>query len=173
MHPENLNLQFSYQPNRYVHFTGGVSNTPEPGGQTIQFSGAVSGLATTSANGSFSATLKATSLGQVSVTSISQPCVTVSVTLVGGQPVISNLQAVNEGNGVWLITGSVSGAPKQGETVDFGGIAPLEGKSVAVGTDGSFSLCVVIPGGQGGMVWAQAIDWWGDSSSTVQTPADC
>ena len=170
---ETLNLQFAYQPNKYVQFSGGVSNTPNPGGQTIQFSGAVSGTATTAANGSFSATLKANDLGAVNVTSISQPCNTVTVTLVSGQPVISNFQAFNEGNGMWLFTGTVSGAPTQGEVVDFGGIAALEGKSVAVNADGSFSFCVVVQGGQGGMVWAEAVDWWGNTSNAAQAPVGC
>jgi hypothetical protein len=170
---ENLNLQFTYQPNRQVLFTGGVSNTQNPGGQTIQFSGAVDGTATTAANGSFSATLKANSLGAVNVTSVSQPCNTVTVTLAAGQPVISNFQAVNEGNGVWLFTGTVTGAPTQGETVDFGGIAPLVGQSTTVSGSGSFRFYAVVPGGQGGMAWAEAVDRWGDTSNAAQAPVGC
>jgi hypothetical protein len=171
--PENLNLQFAYQPNRQVLFTGGVSDTLVPGGQTIQFSGAVNGTATTDASGSFSVILKATSLGQVNVTSASQPCNTVTVTLKSGQPVISNFQAVCQGNGVWLFTGTVTGAPTQGEVINFGGITALTGKSVTVNGDGTFSFYGVVAGGQGGIAWAQAVDWWGDTSEEAMTSVPC
>jgi hypothetical protein len=167
---ENLNMQFTYEPNKQVLFTGGVSNTPNPGGQTIQFSGAVSGDTTTSANGSFSVSLPATSLGGVSATSISQPSNTVTVTLVSQQPVITNFQAINEGNGMWLFTGSVSGPPTQGEVVNFGGIVPLTGKSVTVNADGTFSFVGMVAVGQGGTAWAEAVDWWGETSNAAQAP---
>jgi hypothetical protein len=170
---ENINMQVTYDPNRQVTLTGGVSNTPTPGGQTIQFGGIVSGTTTTNAFGSFSITLPVKELGQVTATSTSQPCNTASANLVSQQPVITNFKAINEGNGVWLFTGSVSGPPTQGEVVDFGGILPLTGKSVAVNADGTFSFCGMVACGQGGIAWAEAVDWWGDTSNPAQTPVTC
>jgi hypothetical protein len=170
---EQISLNVTYLPNRQVTLAGDVTNTPMPGGQTIQFGGVVGGTTTTDAGGNFSATLKAQALGQATATSLSMPSNTASVTLVSQQPVISNFQAVCQGNGVWLFSGTVSGPPTQGEVVTFGGITALNGQSVSVNADGTFSFYGVVAGGQGGVAWAEAVDWWGETSQAAMANVPC
>jgi hypothetical protein len=171
---ETLSMIVTYDPGKYVTLTGQVTGTNIRGNQTIQFSGVVIGTTTTDMNGNYSATLKAQNLGSVTaVATGGLYCNPVTATLVSQVPTITNFKAINEGNGVWLFTGSVSGPPTQGEVVDFGGIGALQSTQVAVNSNGTFSFTAMVPIGGGGVAWAEAVDWWGDTSQGVTTNVTC
>jgi hypothetical protein len=112
-------------------------------------------------------------LGQVSASSADGRSNTVQSTLASQVPTISNFEAVCEGGGIWMFSGTVTGAPTQGEVVNFGNIPALKGRSVTVNPDGAFSFFCTIAGGQGGVATAQAVDWWGDRSAIAKSSVDC
>jgi len=171
---EMLCLTVTYQPNQQVTLSGQLYNpNGSSGGQTIDFGGAVSGTATTNSQGQYSVTLKASQLGQVTAVSADGLSNTAQATLVSGTPTISNFSAVPEGGGLWLFTGQVSGAPTQGEVIQFDGLTALAGKSCNVNSDGMFSYYCYVPSGQGGVAVADAVDWWGDTSSDATTAVVC
>lgn len=163
--PEMLCLYITYQPNKQVTLSGDLSNQfgmmPY---RAINLGGVVSGTATTNANGIFSATLTASALGNVTAASADGQSNIAAETLVSETPTITSFEVMSEGSGLWYFSGTVANAPTQGEVVNFGGIKPLLGQSVAVNPDGSFDFWAIVPSGQGGWATAQAVDWWGDTS---------
>jgi len=171
---ESLTLNVTYLPNQQATFSGQLTG---PSGavanQTINLSGVVNGTATTNSQGNYSVTLAVPQLGQENAMSADGLSNIAQYTLVGGSPVISNFDAVSEGNGLWLFSGTVSGAPTQGEVINFGGINALMGQSVDVNPDGTFDFYAIVNTGQGGWASAQAVDWWGDTSATAVELVNC
>lgn len=162
---ETLTMNVTYLQNKQATFSGQLTNANGAvANQTINLTGVVTATATTNATGSYSITLNIPQLGTEYAASSDGLSNTAQFTLVGGSPVISNFKAVSEGGGLWLFTGSVSGAPTQGEVVNFGGIKALQGQSTTVNSDGTFSFAAVVSSGQGGWASAEAVDWWGDTS---------
>jgi hypothetical protein len=98
---------------------------------------------------------------------------TASYTLVGGSPVVGNFNAISQGGGLWLFSGTVTGAPAQGEIVDFSGINALQGQSTAVNLSGRFTFFAMVKSGQGGWAGAEAVDWWGDTSPPATAFVNC
>jgi hypothetical protein len=162
---ETITLNVVYLPNRQATFEGQLLNQANPvANQQVNLTGVVNATATTDSQGHYSITLSVPQLGQEYAASGDGQSNTASYTLVGGSPVISNFSAVCKGNGVWCFSGTVSGAPTQGEVVNFGGIKPLLGQSTTVNSDGTFSFSITVTAGNGGWATAQAVDWWGDLS---------
>ena len=167
---EMLGMNVTYVQNKQVTLAGSLSSPSGPvTNQTINFGGVVKGTATTDAQGNYSVTLTASALGQVTAASADGLSNQATYTLVGGTPVINNFTAIPEGGGLWEFSGNVTGAPAQGEVVNFGGIPALENQSRNVQPDGTFSFFVVVASGQGGVATAQAVDWWGDTSKVAMT----
>lgn len=160
---ESLTLNVTYLQNRQVTLSGNLTGSSGAiPNETIDLSGAVSGTAVTNAQGAYSVTLTATTLGQVSAASADGMSNIADFTLVSGTPTITNFGAIAEGSGLWYFFGSVANAPTQGEVVNFGGINALQGQSVAVSSSGSFGFYAIV--NTGGWATAQAVDWWGDTS---------
>lgn len=169
---ENLSLNVTYQQNRQVILSGQLTNAAGPvANEGINFSGAVNGSTTTNGQGGYSITLTATALGQVNAVSADGLSNTAQYTLVGGSPVVNNFDAMPEGGGLWEFSGTVTGAPTQGEVVNFGGIPALNGQSVSVNSDGSFSFYAIV--NSGGTATAEAVDWWGDTSPIATDYVNC
>jgi hypothetical protein len=163
-------MNVTYQPNREVTLSGGLySMGGAVANQTVNFGGVVNGTATTNAMGMYSVTLPVSQLGQVTAASADGLSNTMQATLVGGIPTINHFMAIPESNGYWMLCGQVTGAPTQGEVIQFQGIQAVTGLSCNVGADGTFAALALIPSGQGGDVMAGALDWWGDTSSDVTT----
>ncbi|HTU22551.1 MAG TPA: hypothetical protein VMG10_31220 [Gemmataceae bacterium] len=167
---ETISLNVTYLPNREATFSGQLTNQSGPvANQTVNLTGVVNGAATTNSQGDFSVTLAVPQLGTEYAASADGLSNTAQYTLVNGAPVISDFTAMSLGNGLWEFSGSVSGAPTQGEVVNFGGITPLMGQSDSVNPDGSFDFYAIVNSGQGGWASAQAVDWWGDTSTINST----
>lgn len=166
---ETLTMNVTYLQGKQATFSGQLTN--QTGGpianQTIDLTGVVTTTVNTNAQGNYSITLKIPKLGTEYAASADGQSNTAQFTLAGGNPVIKDFTAVAEGNGLWLFSGTVSGAPTQGEVVNFGGITPLEGESTTVNSDGSFDFYAIVPTGEGGVASAEAVDWWGDTSETA------
>jgi len=171
---EMLYMSVAYNPNKEVTLSGSLMTQTGPvANQAINFGGAVSGTTTTNSQGQYSVTLKATQLGQVTGVSADGLSNTAQLMLVGGAPVINNFTAICQGGGLWTFTGKVSGAPMQGEVIHFDGLNALVGKTCDVNPDGTFTLSTYISNGQGGVAIADAVDWWGDTSSDATTTVVC
>ncbi len=159
---DGLTMNVTYVPNKEVTLSGHLTS-PNNVGQLIQFGGVVNGTTTTDSLGNYSATLKVSQLGQATAVEANGQSNTCTAALVSQMPNIT-FTATPAANGLWLFSGTVTGAPTQGEVVNFGGITPLAGQSTTVNPDGTFSFTCTVPPGQGGMATAQAVDWWGDAS---------
>lgn len=171
---ESLSMNVTYLQNKQVTLSGqlmGASGVIP--NETIIFSGAVNGTAVTNSEGAYSATLTATTLGQVSAVSADGLSNVADFNLVSGTPTITNFGAMAEDDGLWYFFGTVANAPPQGEIINFGGISALEGQSVAVSPSGSFSFFAVVNSGSGGWITAQAVDWWGDTSQIDTDFVNC
>jgi hypothetical protein len=167
-------MSVTYDPHREITISGLLTNTSGPlANHTIDLTGVVNGRATTNAQGNYSVTLAVSRLGEISAFSADGQSNSVQATLTSQVPTISNFEAVCEGGGIWMFTGTVTGAPTQGEVVNFGNISALKGRSVTVNPDETFSFFCTVSGGQGGVATAQAVDWWGDSSAIAKTTVDC
>ena len=162
---ETLTMSVTYLQGRQATFSGQLFNQSGPiANEGINLSGVVTASTTTNSQGNYSITLAIPQLGAEDAVSADGKSTIAVAVLQGGSPSISNFTAVAEGNGLWLLSGTVSGAPTQGEVVNFGGITPLQGQSTTVNSDGTFDFYAMIPSGEGGLATAQAVDWWGDTS---------
>lgn len=167
---EMLLMNVTYAPNKEVTLSGGLYSLGGPvANQAINFGGVVDGTTATNALGLYSVTLPVSQLGAVTAASADGLSNTVLTNLVSAVPTIARFAAISEGNGFWMLAGQVSGAPTQGEVIQFDGLAALDGQSCNVNPDGTFSYVVYVPSGQGGIATADAVDWWGDTSNSVQT----
>jgi len=171
---ECITLSVVYQSDKIATFQGTLTNPCKPyPGQTVNLTGAVNTGAATNAQGVFSVTVQVSKLGTVYAGSADGKSNTAKCTLVGGSPVVGNFKAVSVGSGMWLFSGSVTGAPKQGEMVGCGGITPLQGQKCLVNSDGTFAFYAMVPCREGGWADAEAIDWWGDTSEVAIAFVNC
>lgn len=162
---DSLSLDVTYLQGQQATFSGQLRSPTGPiANATINLSGVVDGSTTTDSQGNYSITLSIPQLGTEDAVAPNTSANEALVQVVGGSPTISDFTAVAEGNGLWLFSGTVTGAPTQGEVVNFGGITPLQGQSTEVNSDGTFDFYAIIPSGEGGWAYAQAVDWWGDTS---------
>jgi hypothetical protein len=152
---------------RNIQLCGQVT---EPGanvsGLTVTISGEATGTTTTNSNGVYSVVLQAAALGDVhakTVDGAGQASNDAVYTLACDPPVIQNFTASQNGN-IWTFTGTVVDESAPGETVTFGGISQLNGKTATVNSNGTFSLSVWLPSGLDNTVWAQDTNWWGQQS---------
>jgi hypothetical protein len=165
-----VSVNVTYAANKQVILSGNLMvQSGSNANQTINLGGAVSGTATTDSQGNYSVTLTASQLGQVTAASADGLSNTATATLMNGTPSIMSFNAIAEGGGVWEFTGTVMGAPTQGEVVNLGGIPALNNESVNVNPDGSFTVFATVTSGNGGTATAQAVDWWGDTSTVAET----
>ena len=167
-------MNVTYLPNRQATFSGHLATPSGPvANQTVNLSGVVNATPTTDSQGNYSVTVAVPQLGQERATSADGQSNTALSTLVGGSPVVSDFTALSLGSGLWEFSGTVTGAPIQGEVVNFGGINALMGQSDTVNADGTFDFYAIVSTGQGGWASAQAVDWWGDTSAIAATLVDC
>jgi hypothetical protein len=171
---QTISLHVVYLPNRQATFEGQLLYQANPvAKQTIILSGVVNATATTDSQGHYSVTLPVPQLGQENAKSANGLSNTAQYTLVCCSPVIANFSAVSEGNGLWCFSGKVSGAPTEGEVVNFSGIKAVNGQSVEVNSDGTFDFYAIVTGGNGGWATAQAVDWRGNKSPVASTFVNC
>ena len=171
---ELISLHVVYLPNRQATFEGHLTSQANPvANQTIILSGVVNTTVTTNSQGNYNVTLPVPQLGQETAKSASGLSNTAQYTLVCGSPVIANFSAASEGKGLWCFSGKVSGAPTEGEVVNFSGIKAVNGQSMKVNSDGTFAFYAIVTAGNGGWATAQAVDWRGDQSPIASDFVNC
>jgi hypothetical protein len=173
----SLTLTVTYGAQRTVTLSGRVTDE-SPGGLTVNFTGAAAGSTVTNADGTFSLTLQASCLGPVTATTadcwgvVSAPA---SVAISSMAPQITKVTCSEGINNIWTFQGKVTDESAYGLTVTFSGLPSLQGRTVKVQADGSFTLIVQLQPGEEGTVQATVNDWWGLASNTAawivrQTP---
>jgi hypothetical protein len=144
-----------------------------PAYRTVTFSGGYSGTTTTNSQGFFSIMVTANQLGPMMATT-TDPAGHASngaiYTLTSTAPVIQNFSVSELPNGWYEFTGQVTDESPQGLTVYFGGEPiSLEGHSVTVAADGTFSFAIQLNGtsSDDGVATAVTTDWWGLQSNVA------
>jgi hypothetical protein len=165
----SLTLSLTMDQRRDVTLQGQVAG-PLPAGDTVEFSGEVSGSVTPAANGSYSLMTEAQALGDVTAVVVDpwgQVSAPVKVTVTDKAPIIENFEASFEGNGIYLFTGDVISQSAGGLNVYLNGLPSINNVAVPTGNDGCFSVCLPVAAQQTGYVTAQVTDWWGLESDPV------
>jgi hypothetical protein len=75
-----------------------------------------------------------------------------------GGPIITSFQAVQGPNNLWTFSGQVSDPNPGPITVTLGGLPGLQGQTVGVQPNGSFSITIQLRPGVSGIATAQATD---------------
>lgn len=154
---------------RMVELGGQVTNTPSPGGLTVQLSGEVTGTTTTNSGGYFFVTLQAAGLGTVYAATTDGQSNVAQVTLTDpSPPQINDFSYIEYPGGMYEFVGHVNGG-YSGEVVNLGGIQDLQGKTATVGSNGDFSIVVQLNGqmSDNGEITAQTSDVWGTNSNVA------
>jgi hypothetical protein len=157
----SLTLNLAYGTGKQVTLSGKVTDA-QPGGLVVTFTGVVGGTTTTDGNGNYSVTLTASSLGQISATTqdvwaLNSAAASVTVSDVGPTITIFGSQRGN----IWTFSGHVTGNFAPGSVVTFSGPADINGKTATIGSDGSYSLSVMLSSSDVGWVTASVTDIWG------------
>jgi hypothetical protein len=157
-------------PNRQVVVAGHVQDE-NPAGASVMFSGVATGQTTVNESGQFQATLSVSQLGQITAVArdsaglLSAP---VSLTVSNVAPVITSFTATEGANRLWTFSGTVSDEAAAGLAVTFASaISALNGLTVTVSANGTFSVTVQLTTSDYGSVAATLTDWWGEESNEV------
>jgi hypothetical protein len=166
----SLNLTLTYGPSRQVTVSGRVMYA-QPGGMTVSFSGAATGSVVTNADGTFSKTMTAQSLGVINATTQDVwglSSAAAQVTVSNTAPKIT-LMAYNVSGNLWSFSGRVTDNYAPGLVVTFTSstMPDLNGKTAVVQADGTFSLTVTLQPGEQGWLDVAVTDWWGATGDTT------
>jgi hypothetical protein len=173
--PSTLTLSLSYGPQHQVVLSGNVSGAANGADQAVSFSGVVSGTAYTDANGNYSATLVAQSLGNVSAQTADGLSNVAQAKVSNVAPVINNFIAACSAANFWTVSGNVVDEYPPGLIVTLGGsVNSLYGATTTVQSDGTFSYTKQLnnTSGDNGVVTAQVTDWWGLTSTVASSCVD-
>jgi hypothetical protein len=175
--PSTLTMSATYGLGSKVTLSGNLSGTSTPANQIICISGVASGMPCTDANGNFSITVQAGSLGEVDAQTMNGSSNVASVTLTDTAPQCFNFGAVPEGNNMWVFSGTVTWThPFQSMQAQIQGPPPFGVVPVGATSNGTmnngictgtFSVCIQLNGQQSdnGNYIATATDFWGTQSN--------
>jgi hypothetical protein len=169
--PSTLILNIvAYGPGTSVTFSGALRGSDNPGGQTINFSGKVTGSTTTTPCGMYAITLKASGLGDVTAQTADGMSNVAVVTLTDTAPRITQFQAIEGTGHLWTFQGDVTYRYPQGLIVNLGGMPDsLQGKTAPVDSSGHFWVVLELNGttSDNGTASAVTTDPWGLTSNTA------
>jgi hypothetical protein len=158
-----ITLDISYVAQRTVTLSGSVEDV-DPSGLVVSFKGVVKASTITDSSGKFSLTTDASGLGDVHATTVNDwglRSERATVTVYSAPPKIINFQAQVSRDGVWTFSGTVVDEDPAGLVVHFSNIPELQGKTATVGSDGKFSLTLLLHLTEPAQVHADVSDWWG------------
>jgi large repetitive protein len=149
-----------------VTLTGKLTDI-DMAGQTVSITGAETGSVVTDANGNFTITADASTIGaiEVSADELWGDATTAVVNLQAAAPVIQNFGASCILGTLWTFQGTVVGVNLQTFWIVFGGLPTITGLTAVLGANGTFSLTRNLPVGTVGTATAQAIDALGITSN--------
>jgi hypothetical protein len=163
--PSITGLNATQVPGKKFRFTGTVSDNT-PASCVVVFSGAASGVAMCNASGQFDGTFDVQTLGVVTAVANdgSQNSNPVNRTLTNNAPTVT-VQAVQGPNNTWTFSGTVVDEAPAGITVVLNGCAGVNGQTVTVLANGTYSLALTLSPTASGFVNATATDHFGATGS--------
>ncbi len=164
-----VSVSVAYNANGTATLSGLVTD-PHPGGLQVVFNGVLSGSAQTTANGAFSLTTLVPTTGQVTVTTTDpyyQSSTPVAVQVDGPAPVVTSFQSTALANGSWTFSGQVLDRNPTSVQISFGGLNSLQGKTISVAANGTFSLTTLLQPGEAGQASVKASNGTGLGSNTA------
>jgi hypothetical protein len=167
--PPYITMSVTYGSQRTVTLEGTVYDE-SPNGIPVAISGVVtSQTVNADSQGHFTLTTVASSLGDVHGRATDfggQQSNLATVTLVNSAPRIVDMVVTCTGQNTYVLTGRVIDESPGGLTVTLGGeVDGFSGRTVTVGSDGTFSITAVITDpNDRGEITAQVTDWWGLTS---------
>ncbi len=168
--PASLSMNYAYGTGNNVTISGQLTGASNDANQVIGISGyGANTQTTTDANGNYSVTVPVTQLGTVSAVAMvnGQQQASNSVTINPAAPQITNFVAIEEPNGYYEFTGTVTGTPNpEGMTITLDGLSSIQGQTITVNSNGTFSDSFNM-NGQAGNVGATTMDWWGRMAEEV------
>jgi hypothetical protein len=164
----SLTLNFAYDEQNNVTFSGQLTGEANNAGQTITITGyGGTTTVTTDANGNYSIVLAVTQLGTVTASYSGQQPATASVNVNPPPPNITSFGASQEPNGYWEFSGTITGTPDpEGLVIQLSGLPALQGMTITVNANGTFSEEFQL-NGESGTVECSVTDWWGRSDSEM------
>ncbi len=165
--PTITNLAVVYGTNCSVTISGQV-NDVSPGGLSVTFSGVTNGTTTTNVDGTFSATLTASQLGQITVSVTNNWGVSAqnaAVSLASNGPTIQSFDVSHGDGNIWWLEGTVNDTSDQAVRLTFSGMAGLAGASTTTDADGNFELGIWLAPTGNTVITAIATDCWGMQDS--------
>lgn len=140
----------------------GVVQDEAPAGLWVSFSGAYTGWTETDSSGAFSVTVTPNEAGTVFATVYDGEGYMgdAAVELQNVMPMILDFTAVHTDQNTWIFSGRVSDESPDGLEVTLWGCPSIDGLTVIVGADGTFSVSVQLEEGEGGYIYACVLDWW-------------
>jgi hypothetical protein len=172
--PPTVMYEIGQRGGHQVLIQGYVTDDGPVGGLPVVFRGVVSGTAITNADGTFTITLTASSLGWMCANAQDDDGAWSGdywVELQNLKPEILGLRATQGTGGWWVLSGTVNDEwPSRLIVVLQSSIPDLNGRQVKCGSTGAFSTSFTLPPGfQSGIVIATVTDWWGATSDPVFT----
>ena len=161
-----ISLTATAAGNAMVTLSGAVQDE-SPGHLMVMFCGAYSGSTQTNADGVFAITFTATRTGQVTaIVYDHESYYSQATALLENQRPIVELSAVNNGDNWWTLSGRVLDEAPEGLVVRLSGPPSINGQTVTVGADGTFSITVQMQEGESGYLTAWTADWWNQMAGT-------
>ncbi len=149
--------------------SGQVTNTPNPGGLCVDFSGVIVGSMLTDANGNFSGTMTANDQGTAyAATGDGQSNIaSAAVTDPQAATQMDAISAVEGMGDVWTFSGQLVGG-YQGQSVYLSGIKDLNNVTTTTDANGNWEYTVRLDGqsDDNGLASAYSADAWGVQSNT-------
>jgi hypothetical protein len=137
----------------------------------ISISGVMRGSTMANAQGAFSYTGQADSLGTVRAAAVNDQGLVsnlASAQVASSPPTITNFTAIHQYGTIWTFAGQVTDPSGAGQlTVTLGGLPSLNNVTATVQDNGWFSVTVQLANGENGTATAQTTDWWGLQSNVA------
>jgi hypothetical protein len=163
----SLTTSIAYGSKGAITLSGQVTAS-QPGGLTVNFTGAVTGSTVTNADGTYSVQLQGSKLGMIQAQTTDgwgTASNIATVNVAPPAPQITNVTAVEEPLNSWIFSGTVVAPSAPGMPVSFSGLKSVDGQSVNVQVTGKFILVVQLQPNEIGTVEAVTTDWWGQTSN--------
>jgi hypothetical protein len=158
--PIIVSLTAAQVPGKKFRISGRVADET-PASCSVSITGAATGGAQCDASGSFSVTCDVPTLGDITViASDGQLSSTPAGLTLGNVAPTTTITAVKNG-GQWTFSGSVADEAPAGLTVTLSGAPGINGRTVTVAANGSWSISVIMFAQVQGIATAKVTDWYG------------
>jgi hypothetical protein len=162
-------MSYTQLPQKVLCITGSVMDPQGYANVVVNLTGVATVATTVTSTGQFTVQVAASHLGLVmgEATDTGQQLTSdpYALEITSPPPEVSGFAGVENADGSWTFSGQVAGGVPQGDTVAFGGLSALQGKTAKVDGTGRFTLTVPVAASDEGTATAQVTDQWGQTSN--------